>query len=411
MDRLVKKYADKLTASGLAADRGDARPLVGGLDDEIVWNRKAEEIPVLEDVFKGLNINSLVFLRPAEPYAGIIDWQAQRALNNNGLIRPKDCETRTFLHDLPVIDSFSSKAIIRALKLRKSVIIAPGDKDSAFKGPAIAAHGTVSPEQGFVTTSSVCFASFVKFFTDYLDGLKTGGSTEKIQAVYDRAVFCLESREKLNHESPKLMAAPFLTEADVYSAIAQAGRKTVEYHLVDSYFGNVSCLWNHTLYISQTGSSLDELEGCVDPVPLDGSTSAGLTASSELSAHLETIHRTGCRAILHGHPKFAVILSMDCDSKEKAACPFKDQCHTSCPKKRFVDDIPIVPGEVGVGPTGLCNTLPKALETAPGAIVYGHGLFTTGKEDFIEAFQTLLAVEARCKEIYFARVKQIGEME
>ncbi len=45
-------------------------------------------------------------------------------------------------------------------------------------------------------------------------------------------------------------------------SMIEAGRKTIEYELVDSYFGNLSYYWNDTLYISQTGSCLDELEGC-----------------------------------------------------------------------------------------------------------------------------------------------------
>jgi ribulose-5-phosphate 4-epimerase/fuculose-1-phosphate aldolase len=207
-----------------------------------------------------------------------------------------------------------------------------------------------------------------------------------------------------------LMTAPFTTEEDVYRAIAQAGRKTVALHLVDSYFGNISYCWNDTLYISQTGSSLDELAGCVDPVPLDGSSSAALTASSELRAHLETITRTGCRAILHGHPKFSVILSMDCLPAEKTACNFSGQCHIKCPKRRFVEDIPIVTGEVGTGPTGLCRTLPPVLEKSRGAIVYGHGLFTTGRDDFNEAFATLVAVESMCREKYFEKVRALRSM-
>ena len=186
-----------------------------------------------------------------------------------------------------------------------------------------------------------------------------------------------------------------------------AGLKTFEYRLVDSFFGNVSYCWKDTLYISQTASSLDELSGCIDPVPLDNSTSAGLTASSELTAHLKTIEITGRKAILHGHPKFSVILSMDCDPDEKAACNFKELCHIKCPKKRFIGHIPIVPGEVGTGPTGLCNTLPAALSGSDSAIVYGHGLFATGKNDFSDAFKTMLDIESRCKKIYFEQVKSL----
>ncbi len=170
---------------------------------------------------------------------------------------------------------------------------------------------------------------------------------------------------------------------------------------MDSYFGNISYRLGDTIYISQTGSSLDELAGCIDPCPMDGSSSAGITASSELTAHSEIYRRTDNRAVLHGHPKFSVILSMDCDEQ---ACPDRGRCHIKCAKKRYINDIPVVPGEVGTGPTGLCHTLPPAIRGRRGAIVWGHGLFTVGRNDFNEAFQHLLAIENMCREEYFRRV-------
>lgn len=405
MEKTLKKFSEKLVRAGLGALSGPGRPLIGCLDDTLVWNRRADEAKTLEKVFQGLLINSLSFLRPVEPYHSIISFLSAKALESSRVILPKDCETRTFLHELSVIDEFCAKKMIQILKNKKSVIIAPGKTGSKLMGPAIVAHGTVSPEQSFVTLSSVCFACFIKFFTDYLAALRAGRATKEEHEIFDAILPHI--RIPSGAKMPNLMKGPFQNEESVYSALIEAGQKTVEYGLVDSYFGNVSFLWNQTLYISQTGSSLDELAGCIDPVPLDGSTSAGLTASSELSAHMETIARTGCQAILHGHPKFSVILSMDCDPDEKKACRFSDQCHIRCPKKRFVEDTPIVPGEVGTGPFGLCNTLPKALEDKQSAIVYGHGLFTIGKTDFTEAFSSLLTVENRCREIYLETVKAL----
>ncbi len=404
MEQLIKKYSDKLIQAKLGSRTGSSRPLVGGLDDTLVWNRTADETPVLKDVFKGLNINSLIFLRPVEPYRTLIGYLAKNALKSDGLIQPKDCETRTFLHDLPVINTFNSNNIISILRKRKSVIVTSGKTGGSSDYPAIIAHGTVSPEQGFVTISSVCFAAFVKFFTDYIEALK-----KKEAAVYDHEVFdaifpYLSFKQK---KTPKFIPSPFKNEETVYSAIIEAGRKTIEFGLVDSYFGNISYFWNGTLYISQTGSSLDELSGCIDPVPLDNSTSAGLTASSELSAHLKTISLTNCRAILHGHPKFCVILSMDCDPAEKKACRFNEHCHIKCPKKRHIDHTPIVPGEVGTGPYGLCNTLPLALAENTTAIVYGHGLFATGKNNFSDAFKAMLEVEQHCHHFYMEKIREL----
>jgi len=143
------------------------------------------------------------------------------------------------------------------------------------------------------------------------------------------------------------------------------------------------------------------LAGYIDPCPLDGSSSAGITASSELAAHTDIVLRTENLAILHGHPKFTVILSMDCELLD---CPDRDRCHIRCSRDRFIKDIPIVPGEVGTGPTGLCHTLPPAIRGNRGAIVWGHGLFTVGRKDFNEPFRNLLGIENMCRTHYLELV-------
>jgi ribulose-5-phosphate 4-epimerase/fuculose-1-phosphate aldolase len=400
MEQLVNKYAQKLIDAGLASTIDPFRPLIGGLDHVLVWNRSAPETQLLTRVFQELNINSLVCLAPCEPYASIIRYLACTALGSDGIIYPSDCETRTFLHDLPVIDQFDADKIVSVLKKRKCVIVQQGYTACPF----IIADGTVSPEQGFVTISSVCFAGFVKYFSDFLFQIQTSEVSFKAQEVFDHIASFINP---INPELPDFIKAPFNCEETVYKAIIQAGQFTVSYSLVDSYFGNVSYAWNDTLYISQTGSSLDELAACIDPVPFNGTSSAGLTASSELSAHLSTIEKTGCKAILHGHPKFSVILSMDCDPDQKAACQFKDQCHIKCPEKREIDSTPIVPGEVGTGPKGLCNTLPEAFDQDGSVIVYGHGVFTVGHKDFETPFKKMVAVENRCFDRYFEKIKQI----
>jgi ribulose-5-phosphate 4-epimerase/fuculose-1-phosphate aldolase len=174
----------------------------------------------------------------------------------------------------------------------------------------------------------------------------------------------------------------------------------VEARLVDSFFGNISYRLGQTVFISQTASSLDELGGCIDACPLDGSSCVGLTASSEYSAHADILTRTENRSILHGHPKFSVILSMLCDDPD---CPGRGRCHLECPKARSVKDIPIIPGEVGTGRFGLSRTLPPAIKGRRGAIVYGHGLFTVGRVDFRDAFANLIDIERTCLEEYLAR--------
>ncbi|WP_243367049.1 class II aldolase/adducin family protein [Fundidesulfovibrio soli] len=386
-------YARKLAAAGLCEP---GAPVLGFLDDRLAFNREAPENAVLAGVFERMGINSLLWLPLGEPYATIVDFLAGRS---GGAILPRDCETRTFLHDLPVVESFDAATLAEALSRRKSVIV---------RGRGVLAHGAVSPEQAFVSASSVCFASFVKFFSDYLALKREGRSDPAYEAAFHTAKRFLAPPRTV---APELAEGPFETREQALAAMDAAGKATVGLGLVDSFFGNISCNLDGVLLISQTGSSLDELPDCVDPCHLDGSSCAGLTASSELTAHQAIVALTGAGVILHGHPRFAVILSMDCDV---ANCPDAARCHVDCSRPRFLGErgilaeIPVVPGEVGTGPRGLVNTLPPAMLGRRGAVVLGHGLFATGRTGFREAFDTLLSVENACREEYFRRVESFG---
>ncbi|QGY41779.1 rRNA adenine dimethylase [Pseudodesulfovibrio cashew] len=386
MKTLCEKYARKLTAQGLCAE---GEPLVGGLDADLVWNREDPRAEGLAKVFDGLSINSLVCARPAEPYATLIDYLAK---THPGGIRPEDTETRTFLHDIPVASELTAETVVAGLKKRKAVII---------PGQGIVSSGTVSPEQGFVFYSSTVFACFVLFFSEYLAAARRGDIPPALQAAFERVADNLPTPRT---DLPNLAEGPLPVEDEVLAAMAEAGRAVVDYGLVDSFFGNISYRLGDTIHVSQTGSSLDELEGCIDPCPLDGSATNGMTASSELSAHEDVYSRSDARCILHGHPKFAVILSMDCD---KADCANRGRCHVACTECRTVEGVPIVPGEVGTGPTGLCNTLPPALAASGAAIVHGHGVFTLGDTDFNQAFRRLLETETLCREAYFRKLAQL----
>ena len=178
----------------------------------------------------------------------------------------------------------------------------------------------------------------------------------------------------------------------------RVGRYTVQRGLVDSFFGNISYSNGDLIYISQTASSLDELPGCIDPVPFENSSTVGITASSELVAHRSIFETSSCRAILHGHPRFAVVMSMLCEEKE--GCPVKD-CWRDCKKVRILGGTPVVAGEIGAG--GIAKSVPPVISGPGRAIVYGHGVFTLGRTDFREAFQALVDVENWCRDEYFRR--------
>ena len=112
MINLIKKYETKLIEHGLCdADQ----ILIGGLDAEIVWNKTSDAIPMLEKVFENLNINSILFASPKEPFLSILNYIAEKNLDK-GEISPNDTETRTFLHTIPITGQCSHHIIIEKLK-------------------------------------------------------------------------------------------------------------------------------------------------------------------------------------------------------------------------------------------------------------------------------------------------------
>jgi ribulose-5-phosphate 4-epimerase/fuculose-1-phosphate aldolase len=386
MKKLIDMYESKLISHRLV-ESGDV--YFGAIEVDLEWNHTDRITTRLNPLFDVLNISCILLAIPAEPYRTIVDFYSNLQMDT---IFPRDSETRTFLHDLPVVKKLDWKEIAAVLKRRKGALV---------NGYGIITFGTVTPEQAFVVFSSICFSLFVKFFSDTLSRTKMPPLEKIPLKLFERVV---KSIVPYPQKPPSLATAPFHSELQIYKAMEEAGKHTVLYGLVDSFFGNLSYRFDGKIYISQTTSSLDELSGCIDACPIDNSSCVGITASSELSAHKEILLNECNRAVLHGHPKFAVILSLDCDRSD--CCDLYGSCHIKCPHARFINDIPIVPGEVGTGPHGLCKTIPPALRGKRGVIVYGHGVFTVGELDFNEAFKHLHAIEQMCKEEIFVRVSK-----
>ncbi len=380
MQEQVEKYLSKLIRHGLVQGPDDAA--LYGLDDELYTNRHTVA-PEVRALFDLLNINSLIIARP-EP----LHWSIMGDLirDDPSLICPCDCESLTFIHDIPVLRTFDVEAAARALSGRKGLIIAD---------TGIITTGTVSLEQAFISLSSICFATFVKYFADVLNGLYGFAATPKPgTARLDAARRILAPAAPAAFYNPLSRETPG-TEAEIIQAMDAAGKAIVSAHLVDSFFGNISCRKGDLIYISQTGSSLDELPGCIDCIPIDGSSTCDLTSSSELLAHLKTYEITDDSAILHGHPRFSVIMSM-----------FGEPLGFT--ETRHIEDIPVVAGEVGAGRHGLMHTLPAAMAGHHAAVVYGHGTFASCSGSFHGAFERLSSIEHQCFDAYRSALEKAG---
>ncbi len=380
----IEKYTSKLLADRSATPD---RIAFAAQDDVMVAAGEPELAQLSTDVLGRLNCLALSAARPAIPFA---DFLVQRAAKGEKAIVPRDTETRTFLHDIPILkkQDWDKNTLIptvaRLLGNRKGIVI---------EGVGIIACGALTVEQAYINWSSVFHSTFVKYLEDVLaNGFLLQGEAE----AFDR--FRKEWLQPLDTNGLKFRVGPIPGKAAILDEIVRVGRYTVERGLVDSFFGNISYSNGDLIYISQTASSLDDLAGCIDPVPFENSSTVGITASSELVAHRRIFETTSCRAILHGHPRFAVVMSMLCDEKEH--CHITD-CWKECTKVRVLGGTPVVAGEIGAG--GIAKNVPPVIGESGRAIVYGHGVFTIGTNDFEEAFQALVDVENWCRDEYFRR--------
>jgi len=375
------------------------------LDDVVTTNLRDEWLPMFTKVFSDLNITALLFAKFTLPFADLL---VERADPSADRLMPKDSETKVFLHDIPFIRKreWTGKPkeelaglIIKCLKERKAAIV---------QGLGAVATGNVSVEQAFIAFSTLFHTTFVKYL---LDLLTEGFRLPQEPRLFDEfKTSWLRPQEVSNLIFAK---GPLEKIADgggrgaergiIYDEICRVGRYTVEKGYVDSFFGNISYFDGKTIYISQTTSSLDELEGHIDPVPLDSSSTAGLSASSELPAHRGIYRASQYHAVLHGHPRFSIVMSMFCEERN---CTIED-CNRLCNRKRSVCGVSIVAGETGVG--GLATSVPVAIKDSGVCIVYGHGIFSAGEMDFHDAFMKMAKVEDRCREEYFKLLEKSSE--
>ncbi len=363
-----------------------ARLLLLAQDDEPIFCGCDELRELGAQIQQQLGSTCLIIGMPLIPYVELLlaclPGSAERVI-------PLDTETRTFLHDIPLVRKEElalrgAEAVVERLSRRKGVIV---------EGLGLVAAGALTIEQGYVNFCSLLHATTVKVL---LDLLREPLPAPRLLVGFEP--LWAQLRTPLPIQISGLDPFEVQDQTEILAAIDTAGRRTVDLGLVDSFFGNISVAVDGAIYISQTAASLDRLPGCVDLVLDDDSSCVGLTASSELAAHRAIFSASGARTILHGHPRFSVILSLLCEEECKTVDCWKD-----CDRVRELNGIPLVAGEVGAG--GLARNLPPVIGRSHLALVYGHGLFAVGRHDFSQPLAAMIHFENWCREHYQQRLK------
>lgn len=377
MNQILARY------SRLLADERCVRPgrvALVGRNDAATCIGPADLTALAYAVMERLPSTALVVAEPLLPYSELL---LRRTAPHLKTIVPRDSESRASLHDIPLIAAVNGPSlpdlIASALARRKGAIIS---------GVGLVAQGALTVEQAYIGWSSLYHATFIK----YLEDLLTHGPLLPEEAKTVEQL--LAPFPFTNGDQPDFYTAPLSDATSIISELATVGRATVKMGLVDSFFGNISYTSHDAVYISQTSARLDELEHQIDPIPHDNSSTAGITASSELPAHRAIVAATGCCAVLHGHPRFSVVMSF---FSSPTGYEGIDQ----------VCGVPVVGGEGGQG--GLAQTLPRAFKLTGkrAVIVRGHGVFCIGQKDFREPFSALVSVERDCRKEFQQRLTRL----
>src|SRR5665647_2142066 len=96
-----------------------------------------------------------------------------------------------------------------------------------------------------------------------------------------------------------------------WQEIAKFGKKVVETGLTSSRFGNIRLCQGEKIFITCTGSMLDELDqSSVVEVDLNSPCAWDKVASSETCVHRAIYQSTSIKALIHTHSPYAVALSL-----------------------------------------------------------------------------------------------------
>jgi L-fuculose-phosphate aldolase len=174
--------------------------------------------------------------------------------------------------------------------------------------------------------------------------------------------------------------------------IARFGKKLVAYGLTSSKFGNISVRSAARMFITCTGSMLDELAASqIVEVDLTGPCDMDKIASSETCVHRAVYQCTAAQAIIHTHSPFAVSLSL---LEKEAVKPIDSEGVI------FLGDMPIVEGHFGTDE--LARGVSTALQSHKACIARGHGVFAAG-ENLVDAYTAASMAEHSAQVRYLVK--------
>jgi L-fuculose-phosphate aldolase len=175
-----------------------------------------------------------------------------------------------------------------------------------------------------------------------------------------------------------------LIDAHLVQTFSAIGRDIFLRGLITSHAGNMSTRAGGKMYLTRRGSMLGRLgPGDLVELPVEGDDSHILMASSEVVIHRAVYRNTSALAVVHAHPPYATLLSMEND----------DIVPIDSEGSYLFKHIPVVVSEKTIGSTEASVMISEYLKDFKVVLLRGHGSFARG-DTLEEAYMYTSSLEA-----------------
>ncbi len=170
----------------------------------------------------------------------------------------------------------------------------------------------------------------------------------------------------------------------IKNEIVKVAKLCFQEGLVNAFAGNISYSYKSDMYITKRGSFFGDLTE-KDIIKVNLNKNPSLKASSEFNVHKAIYLNTGKKAIVHTHPKYAVLSSFFYDK----IIPLDSE------GKQIIKEVPVLEVNPPSASKALEDALSLALKEYSVAIVKTHGVFAASNT-LMEAYAHTAALEHSC---------------
>ena len=182
-----------------------------------------------------------------------------------------------------------------------------------------------------------------------------------------------------------------MIDGRIYEQFREIGRDMYVERLISSHGGNMSVRFGDRVIVKRRGAMLGRLKPHdLVETGLEKNDSGVVLPSTELIVHRAIYKATPALAVIHGHPRTAVALSL---SRDEIAPIDHEGAY-------LLKKVPVIAEETAFGSPQRARAIAELLKEYKIMLLRGHGSFAIG-QTLDEAFQWTSTLEA-CSQIILA---------